>query len=134
MYLWIDLWDKKVWIAIEINWIVIPKEIVKRTLIIKKLKIYIKKYEIKIIIVWLPYDLYNEDDRQLKKTRKFIKKLKIIFPNQKIVWIDERFTTIESENILNKIKFKWEKDDISASLILETYISRRYWKTNLNKK
>ena len=38
------------------------------------------------------------------KTKKFIEKLKIIFPNQKIDSIDERFTSFESDNILKSMK------------------------------
>lgn len=125
MYLAIDLGDKRCWIAITIEWIPIPKEIVNRTLIINTLKKYIKNYDIKVIIVWLPYDLYNTDLKQLNKTKQFIEKLKIIFPDIKIDSIDERFTTFEAENVLKSMKIKemkWKKDDISAALILESYL------------
>lgn len=125
MYLAIDLGDKRCWIAITIEWIPIPKEIVNRTLIINTLKKYIKNYDIKVIVVWLPYDLYNTDLNQLNKTKQFIEKLKLIFPDIKIDSIDERFTTFEAENVLKSMnikEIKWKKDDISASLILESYL------------
>lgn len=125
MYLAIDLGDKRCGIAITIEWIPIPKEIVNRTLIINTLKKYIKSYDIKVIVVWLPYDLYNTDLKQLNKTKQFIEKLKIIFPDLKIDSIDERFTTFEAENVLKSMKIKemkWKKDDISAALILESYL------------
>jgi RNase H-fold protein (predicted Holliday junction resolvase) len=48
----------------------------------------------------LPYDLYNIDHKQLDKTKKFIEKLKIIFPDLKIDSIDERFTSFEADSIL----------------------------------
>ncbi len=127
MYLAIDLWDKRVWIAISINWIVFPKEIVNRVKIIKKLKTYINNYDIKVIIIWLPYDLYWIKTKQLEKTEKFIKKLKLIFPNQEIVWIDERFTSFEAKEINKKnikANFKDKIDDISAALILESYLKK----------
>ena len=127
MYLAIDLWDKRVWIAISINWIVFPKEIVKRVEIIKKLKSYINIYNIKVIIIWLPYDLYWIKTKQLNKTEKFIKKLKLIFPNQKIIWIDERFTSFEAKEVnkkMTKTNFKDKIDDISAALILESYLKK----------
>lgn len=125
MYLAIDLGDKRCGIAITIEGIPIPKEIVNRTLIINILKKYIKNYDIKVIVVWLPYDLYNTDLKQLNKTKQFIEKLKIIFPDIKIDSIDERFTTFEAENVLKSMKIKemkWKKDDISACLILESYL------------
>lgn len=125
MYLGVDLWDKRVWLAIELNWIVIPKEVVPRVEIISSIKKYIKSYEIKVIVVWLPFDLYNKELKQLTKTEKFIGKLKNIFPDCKIVWYDERFTTMEAKNIVTNIskKNKLHKDDIAAALILEGYLS-----------
>lgn len=127
MYLWIDFWNKRCWIAIFLEWVIIPKDIVPTEKIFKVLWKYIDYYKIKIIIVWLPFDLYGKDLKQLEKTKKFIEKLKNIFPDLKVEEIDERFTTFEAENILEiiweKEKF-WKKDSISASLILESYLKR----------
>ena len=120
----IDLWEKKVWIAIEINHIAIPKKIVSRINLIRELKSFFcenKNYE--IIVVWLPYDLYGKDKKQLNKTQKYIEKLKLIFPDKKIIWVDERFTSFEAKNINSQTKNKKaEIDDISAALILESYL------------
>ena len=127
MYLWIDLWDKKCWIALQIESIVIPKAIIKRPKLISELKKLIKEYSIKVIVVWLPYDLYGKNLNQLKKTNIFIEKLKLIFPTIKVESIDERFTSFEADNILNSIWIKntnWKKDDISAALILESYLTQ----------
>ena len=127
MYLWIDLWDKKSWIAIFINWIVFPKWIIPRTKLITEIKKIIGEYEIKLIVVWLPYDLYGKNLKQLNKTKIFIEKLKNIFPNISIEGIDERFTSFEADNILDDMWIKnkkWNKDDISAVLILESYIKQ----------
>jgi putative transcription antitermination factor YqgF len=128
MYIWIDLWDKKCWIAIYLQWIIVPKAVVPRVNLINELKKIIKKYNMEIIVVWLPYDLYWKNLKQLNKTEKFIEKLKNIFPNKKIESIDERFTTFEADNILKEIWWKnknWNKDDISASLILENYLNAK---------
>ena len=125
MYLAIDLWDKRCWLAIELQWIVIPKEIVSRTALIDVVKKYIKEYRIKVIVVWLPYDLHNRKMRQLDKTKSFIEKLKKIFPDIKVEGMDERFTSFEADNILWEMwikQRKWNKDDISACLILESYL------------
>jgi putative transcription antitermination factor YqgF len=128
MYIWIDLWDKRCWIAIYLQWIIVPKAVVPRVNLINELKKIIKKYNMEIIVVWLPYDLYWKNLKQLNKTEKFIEKLKNIFPNKKIESIDERFTTFEADNILKEIWWKnknWNKDDISASLILENYLNAK---------
>ncbi len=125
MYLAIDLWDKRCWIAVTVEWIVIPKDIVPRTSLINALKKYISDYKIEIIVVWLPYDLYNTDHKQLDKTKKFIEKLKLIFPSIKIDSIDERFTSFEADSILKSMWVKdtsGKRDAISASLILESYL------------
>ena len=128
MYLWIDLWNKRCWIAIELEWVVLPKWIVLRTKLISELKKLIKKYNIKVIVVWLPYDLYWKKLNQLNKTNIFIDKLKGIFYDIKIEWIDERYTSSEADFILDYMWVKnkqWNKDDISATLILESYLNKK---------
>lgn len=128
MYLWIDLWDKRCWIAIYLEWIVIPKAIVLRPKLIWELKKYINQYNIFTIVVGLPYDLYWKNLRQLDKTKVFISKLKEIFPNLKIDEIDERFTSFEADLVLSSMWIKdtkWQKDDISAVLILESYLKQK---------
>ena len=121
----LDLWEKKVWIAIEINHIAFPKKIVPRIELIRELKsVFSEDKNYDTIIVWLPYDLYWNCTRQIDKTNKFIEKLKVIFSGKKIIWVDERFTTFEAKNINSSLKSsKKEVDDISASLILESYLN-----------
>ncbi len=121
----IDLWDKRVGLALALEWVVIPHDIVPRVELIRSLKKLLKKYHMQKIVVWLPYDLYGIDTKQLEKTQVFIKKLKNIFPDIEICGHDERYTTYEAELTLEK---NWKKsknsykDDISAALILESYI------------
>lgn len=128
MYLAIDLWDKRCGIAVSVEMVVIPKSIVKRTILITELKKLIKEYSIKVIVVWLPYDLYWKKLKQLDKTKSFIEKLKEIFPEIEIEWVDERFTSFEADNVLKTMWVKnttWNKDDISAVLILESYFRQK---------
>lgn len=128
MYLWVDLWDKRCWIAIYIEWVIIPKNIVAREKLVNILQKYVKDYSIKVIVVGLPYDLYWKNIKQLEKTKKFIEKLKNIFLDLKIDSIDERFSTFEAENILEIIWEKekyWKKDALSASIILESYLKQQ---------
>jgi putative transcription antitermination factor YqgF len=126
--LWIDLWDKRCWIAVEVQKIVLPKGIFIRAKLIPELKNLIKEYKIWVIVVWLPYDLYWKNFKQLDKTKKFIDKLTIIFPDLIIDSIDERFTSFEADIILNEMWIKdtkGKKDDISAVLILESYLKQK---------
>lgn len=127
MYLGVDLWDKRCGIAIYVEKVVIPKEIIPRVKIIDSLKKYIKEYKIQTIVVWLPFDLYDKDKKQLEKTQKFIEKLENIFPEINIEWVDERFSSFEAESILSFMwekDFFWKKDAISASIILETFLQK----------
>jgi len=132
----IDYWDKRCWIALEVEMIATPKEIVLRVDIIKILEKYFLEYsDIDKIVVWLPYDLYWKDDIQLNKTKEFIRELENKFwKNSKkenkleIIWIDERFTSFEADSTLKMLWSKnnrENKDDISAGLILETYLSNK---------
>ena len=122
-YLWIDLWNKKCWIAVEVEWVVFPKSIVPRVSIIKEIKRLIDKYSVDTIIVWAPHDLYWIDNKQLDKTRDFTQKLKDIFSDLKVEEIDERYTSIIAKSALNQMQdTKSQKDAISAALILETYL------------
>ena len=129
----IDLWDKRCGIAVEIDWFSMSKDIVARTSIISAIKTYSDKYSCDTLVVGLPYDLYWKNLKQLEKTKKFISKLEEIFPGKKIVWFDERFTSFEADTILKEYWIKdtrGQKDDISAQIILDNYIS----KEDLHKK
>lgn len=127
MYLGLDLWDKRCGISLYIEWIVVPKWIYPRQTLISELKKIVKDYSISTIVVWLPYDLYGKDTKQLDKTKLFIEKLVKFFPEQKIDSIDERFTSFEADFVLDTMwikQKKWKRDDISAVLILESYLER----------
>lgn len=141
--IWIDYWDKRCWIAIEVEMIATPKEVVLRVDIIKTLEKYFLEYsDIDKIVVWLPYDLYWKNNTQLNKTKEFIRELENKFwKNSKkgiskfwfwnkfdIIGVDERFTSFEADSTLKILwdkSNKQKKDDISAVLILETYLSNK---------
>ena len=117
-YIAIDLWDKKVWLAVAVEGISMPKSIVARTKLIDALKKMQSEYDAHTFVVGLPYDLYGVRVKQLEKTQKFIGKLQEIFPDIKVEGYDERFSTLEARRDNDKD----EVDDISASLILEGYL------------
>jgi len=122
----IDLWDKRVWLATEVEWVVFPHSIVARVELVRIVKKLVRDKNIQTIVVGLPYDLYGKDTKQLDKTEKYIEKLKIIFSKIQVIGFDERFTSIEADSIKEKFWNKKQtayKDDISAALILEWYIS-----------
>lgn len=125
-YLGIDLWNKRCWLAYSNMGIIFTLPFVERFKIINELKKIILEKNISKIVIWMPYDLYWKDFIQLDRTKKFLWKIKMIFPNIEIIEVDERFTTFESINILNEIWNKKDimknKDSLSAYLILERYL------------
>lgn len=125
-YLWIDLGNKRVWLSIGINNIAMPLYTVDRVKIINEIKKIIIDKWITTIVIWLPYDLYWKNTKQLDKTIKFKEKLTSIFPDIKIYWEDERFTSFASDQILWNL-WKWsttDRDSMSACLILESFLQR----------
>lgn len=125
MYLSIDLWDKRSGIAIEQAWIVFPKEIILRPKLIQALKKYISEYKITTIVVGLPYDLYWKKNKQLEKTKEYMKFLSEQFPNILIEGCDERFTSFAADEISLEMWDTSKRDDIAAALILETYLEQK---------
>lgn len=115
----LDLWDKRVGIARARESIAFPLDIVARTSIISYLKKYKVRYWLDSIIIWLPYDLYGKQEKQLRKTQSFIQKLHATFPDIELVWHDERFSTFLAES-----DEYGRKDAHAAQLILESYLQK----------
>ncbi len=117
-YIAIDLWNKRVGIAISKENIAFPHAVVSRSDLVSWLKKYFKQHtHIQAIIIGLPYDLYGKNTTQLDKTLVFIEKLKKIFPNKEIIWHDERFSSFEAAE-----GFDDHRDDVAAQCILRSYI------------
>lgn len=116
-YIAIDLWNKRVWVAIARQNIAFAHSTVARPLIVSHLKKIISTEQVTHIIIWLPYDLYGIDTRQLEKTQKFIQKLTLILPDIIIIWHDERFSSFQASDW-----FSDHRDDIAAQCILQSYL------------
>jgi len=90
----------------------------------------IDKYNVKEIVVGMPYTLSGNIGTQGKRVEEFIKRLAddVTVP---IVKVDERFTTQEAKRITSEYKNKrnkkgkmgqWTDDAVAASIILQTYL------------
>lgn len=124
-FLSIDLWDKRCGLAHSVEGVVFPLKSIPRVEIFSYLKTILGEKNISTIVVWLPYDLYGIDRKQLDKTKKFIQKLKTWFPSIPILEIDERFSTFEAKQSLlsyHSNDMRGDKDSIAACCILETYL------------
>ncbi len=116
----LDFGKKRVWIAVAVQGIAIPHKIVERHLIIDEIKKIIKERNISTIILWDPMNMDWSLSETSKKVREFQNTLSSLFPDLKIILVDERLSSFEASFVNDKI---WEKDDIAASLILASYLS-----------
>ncbi len=93
------------------------------------LKSYLEKEDVECIVVGLPKQMNNEYSDNMKNIRPFVKKLKTDYPDMKIKYYDERFTSsIAQQAMIDgglKKKDRQNKtlvDEISAVIILQDYM------------
>jgi len=89
----------------------------------------VSKYEISEIVIGLPLRMDGSPGTRVEKTKKFARWLERTL-NLPIVFWDERLTTQQALKILSqqKIHFRKKKglkDQISASLILSSYLESK---------
>lgn len=95
----------------------------------KALEMIINEYNIKEVVVGLPKNMNGTLGPQGEKTIKFAEKLKNKY-NVKIIYEDERLTTIAAEKMLisgdvRRDKRKTVIDKVAATFILQTYLDRK---------
>lgn len=90
---------------------------------------YIKKEDVELIIVGEPKTMNNKPSESEKYIAPFVEKLKQIFTKMEIIRVDERFTSkiafqtmIHSGLKKNQRRNKALVDEISATLILQSYL------------
>lgn len=93
------------------------------------LKTYLSKESVECIVVGMPKQLNNEDSENMKNIRPFVKKLQTAYPNLKVEFYDERFTSSMAQQTMIdgglKKKDRQNKalvDEISATIILQGYM------------
>jgi putative Holliday junction resolvase len=103
---------------------------VETKVILEYLAAYFIKEPVDEIIIGLPRTLKNEDSQIAPAVRSFTEKLKEKFPHLPVHFVDERFTSsmakqtmIDSGMKKKDRRDKWNVDKISATLILQTYMS-----------
>ena len=91
---------------------------------------YIKKNKIEKVVVGYPVFLDGKESKMTKFVRKFYYKIKDRWGIKVELW-DERLTTEEAieilkeQNIKDYKKIKEKKDEISAALILRSYLEAK---------
>ncbi|WP_165020960.1 Holliday junction resolvase RuvX [Dysgonomonas sp. ZJ279] len=93
------------------------------------LKSYMEKEDVECIVVGLPKQMNNEYSENMNHIRPFVKKLQSIYPDIRIEYYDERFTSALAQKAMIdgglKKKDRQNKalvDEISAAIILQDYM------------
>lgn len=96
------------------------------------LKDYYSKAPVETFVVGLPKQMNNQPSESEQLIQPFLKTLKNTFPNTSIEREDERFTSkmafqtmIDSGMKKKKRQNKAVVDEISATLILQSYLNRK---------
>jgi len=123
----LDIGDKRIGTAISdtLEIISTPLEVISNDeKVNNKLKEIVEKYDIKKIVVGIPYTLRGEVGIQAKKVVDFVNGA-IENLNVEVDYIDERYTTKIPLKLSGKHPKKREIDKFSASIILSDYLNRR---------
>ncbi len=122
----LDIGDKRVGVAYELQGVVFPYKVLIRANLIKDLKKIIVEKKVTSIVVGVPYGM-SEKNTQQKKIQDFIVFLRETFPKVSFIEEDERYSTQISSNLLEEFgqDASQKKDDIAATYILESYLIRK---------
>lgn len=87
----------------------------------------IKKQDVETVVFGLPLNMDGTEGDRALKTREFASKLAMLV-DVKVVFHDERLSSIEAEDLLISANVKREKrkqliDKIAAQIILESYLN-----------
>ena len=121
----LDIGDKRIGVAItdKSETIAKPLKVINNDdKVIDELNNLIKDYNIKKMVVGIPYTLRGEIGLQAKKVTRFIDNI-LRKSELKIIYIDERFTSKISRKIVKKNNKTGAIDKISASIILSDYLN-----------
>ena len=134
-YLALDIGDVRIGVARSdlMGIIATPLETINRKKVksVKRIAELCKENNTTSIVVGIPKSLDGEEKRQAEKVREYIEKLKKAIENLEIIEIDERFSTVLADHILqdlNKngaIEKRKVVDKVAASIILQTYLDMK---------
>ncbi|MCB5246255.1 MAG: Holliday junction resolvase RuvX [Candidatus Cloacimonetes bacterium] len=97
--------------------------------ILSKIEAVVNEYEVKLVLVGMPYAIEGGDTSKTIETRKFMAKLadNLSIPIQS--W-DERYSTDEAIKELIKMGYDWKErrkiqDAMAAAMILKSYLENQ---------
>lgn len=90
---------------------------------------YIAREKVDKFVVGLPKQMNGTDSQSMQYIGPFVKKLRELFPDIELIYVDERFTSVLAHKTMLdgglKKKDRQDKglvDRISATIILQTYL------------
>ncbi|MGN1208169.1 MAG: Holliday junction resolvase RuvX [Christensenellales bacterium] len=109
-----------------------PYSTLNRTTEIEDLKFLdniIKQYKIETVVMGYPFEMSGNRGEIAKAVEDFAEKLKE-YSDVKIVFVDERLSSVEAEEQLKETVKDWKTrkkllDQVSASIILQTYLDSK---------
>lgn len=103
------------------------------------LKNYVSRQEVSAFVVGEPRQLNNEPTDATAEINSFVKRLGKLFPEIPVYRMDERFTSVmASKAILASGIRKQERknkalvDEVSATIILQSWLEQQYFKNSNN--
>jgi len=98
-----------------------------KTDLIEYFRKIIRNYDVSIIVLGLPRNMDGTLGEQAQKVMDFGNKLKEVFPDTKIDYLDERLSTVQATKALieadmTRAKRKKVIDKVSAVIILQNYL------------
>ena len=102
--------------------------------LVKFLFDYVSRKPVEIFVVGLPKQMNNELSENMKYIDAFVKHLKRTIPDIPVIFVDERFTSVLAHRAMLEGGLKKKKrqdkelvDEISAVIILQSYLeSNKY--------
>jgi putative Holliday junction resolvase len=130
----IDLGTKRTGIAVTdtLKMLANPLEMVETHKLMDFLTAYFKKEDVETIVLGYPKHLDRNPNEMTPKVISFKERLSKLFPDKKLVFVDERFTSkMAMQSMIamgSKKKDRIEKagnlDKISAAIILQSYLEQ----------
>jgi len=90
--------------------------------LVKKLEELCSAEKIVEFVFGLALDDEGEEGEQAQKVRNFAKKIGLSFPDIKISFIDESFSSYDAQNMLKESGQHGHDDEMAAVIILQRYI------------
>ncbi len=98
---------------------------------------YTAQEKVERIVVGYPKQMNNEDSENMKRIVPFVNLLKKKLPDIPVEWVDERFTSVMAHRAMidgglkkTARQNKALVDEISATIILQSYLESKRYKLN----